>query len=193
MGQAGSANWTAMIDATEDILREEGFRALTSRRIAERLGVKQRLVYYYFVKMDDLIVEAFRRVSLRELARLREALSSPSPLQEIWQVSTHTLDPRLISEFMALANRIEELRVEVRYFVEESRRLQVEALTAALERNPGLSKLHPKVLAILGSSVVLNLLREQDLGVDLAHAGVLDLISGFLSRSAVSEAATTSM
>ena len=48
-----------MLDSAEDILREEGYGALTSRRVAERLGVKQRLVYYYFRTMDDLIAETF--------------------------------------------------------------------------------------------------------------------------------------
>lgn len=189
MGQPGSPNWTAMIDAAEDILREEGFRALTSRRIAEKVGFKQRLVYYYFRTMDDLVVEAFRRVSLRELARLGEAVHAEHPFQEIWDVSVHTLDPRLISEFMALANRIEALRTEVIHFIAESRRLQVQVISKALEQRPDLSELKPKALAMLGSSVALNILREQDLGIDLGHSGVLKLIAGFLARadSATSE------
>jgi len=172
-----------MIDAAEDILREEGYRALTSRRIAERVGFKQRLVYYYFRTMDHLIVEAFRRVSVRELARLSEAVQAEHPFREIWDISVHTLDPRLISEFMALANRIEPLRTEVIHFIAQSRRLQVEAIAKAVEQRPGLSRLKPTVLAMLGSSMALNLLREQDLGIDLGHAGVLELIAGFLSKA----------
>ena len=73
MGPPGSENWHAMLDGAEDILREEGHAALTSRRIADRIGVKQRLVYYYFRTMDDLIVEMFHRRSEMELTRLREA------------------------------------------------------------------------------------------------------------------------
>ena len=61
MGPAGSANWHAMLDGAEDILREQGYAALTSRAVAERIGVKQRLVYYYFRTMDDLFLAAFRR------------------------------------------------------------------------------------------------------------------------------------
>ena len=66
MGPKGSPIWSSMLDAAEVILCEEGYGALTSRRVAERIGVKQRLVYYYFRTMDELIVETFRRLSSRE-------------------------------------------------------------------------------------------------------------------------------
>ena len=133
MGPAGSVTWSAMLDGAEDILREEGYAALTSRRIAERIGVKQRLVYYYFRTMDDLIIETFRRLAVRELERLAGALASERPLREIWDVCIHTSDARLVSEFMALANRIDGLRTEVISFIKKSRRMQVAALSAALK------------------------------------------------------------
>src|ERR1700743_1817780 len=105
MGTPGSANWHAMLDGAESVLREEGYAALTSRRIAEVIGVKQRLVYYYFQTMDDLIVETFRRLSIRELERLRAAAASERPIRELWNICIHTSDAPLISEFTALANR----------------------------------------------------------------------------------------
>src|SRR6185437_16776645 len=86
MGPAGSTNWNAMLDAAEETLREEGYAALTSRRVGERVGVKQRLVYYYFQTMDDLIIEAFRRLSVREMSWLRSAVSSERPLRNVWDV-----------------------------------------------------------------------------------------------------------
>src|SRR3989442_11076547 len=92
MGPPGSDNWHAMLDGAEAILRDEGHAALTSRRVAEQIGVKQRLVYYYFHTMDDLIVETFRRLSDRELNRLRAARESELPLRKIWDVCVHTTD-----------------------------------------------------------------------------------------------------
>ena len=59
MGPSGSEVWHSILDGADDILREEGHAELTSRRIAERIGVKQRLVYYYFNTMDDLVVALF--------------------------------------------------------------------------------------------------------------------------------------
>jgi AcrR family transcriptional regulator len=181
MGPVGSANWHAMLDGAEDVLREEGYGALTSRRIAERVGVKQRLVYYYFQTMDDLIVEMFRRLSARELERLRAALASPQPLREIWDVCIHTSDARLISEFMALANHIADLRAEVIHFIDESRRMQVEALSAALTAKGGESALPPTVIAMIATSLALSLNREAELGTTQGHAEVIGVISGYLN------------
>lgn len=182
MGPAGSANWHAMLDGAEDILREEGYAELTSRRIAERIGVKQRLVYYYFQTMDDLIVEMFRRLSTRELQRLRQALSSDRPLHQIWNVCIHTTDARMISEFMALANRIDDLRAEVVRFIRESRAIQVEALASAFKRGSGKSPVPPVGLALLATSLALALNREAQLGVEDGHAEINALIGNFFAE-----------
>jgi AcrR family transcriptional regulator len=177
MGPVGSDNWHAMLDGAEDILREEGYAALTSRRVAERIGVKQRLVYYYFKTMDDLIVETFRRLSVRELERLRNAASSARPLREIWYICVHAADARLISEFTALANRIPALRSEVIAFIEESRRVQVMALAAAPAGNNNLQQsLPPLAASIIATSVALSLIREAALGTTNGHAAVTDVI-----------------
>jgi AcrR family transcriptional regulator len=181
MGPVGSDNWHAMLNGAEDILREEGYAALTSRRIAERIGVKQRLVYYYFKTMDDLIVETFRKLSARELERLRNAASSERPIREIWDVCIHTTDARLITEFMALANRIEALRSEVIAFIEESRRMQVLALSKALEAKKGGRTLPPIAAAIIATSVALSVTREAQLGTSTGHVTVLDAIARYLS------------
>lgn len=183
MGPPGSENWHAMLDGAEAILRDEGHVALTSRRVAERIGVKQRLVYYYFRTMDDLIVETFRRLSERELQRLRVAKEGDLPLRKIWDVCIHTTDARLVSEFMALAHRIDGLAKEVIHFVEESRAIQIEALAAAIERsNARASKVPPAGLALLATSVALSLTREDDLGIRTGHAEVMAVIENFLSE-----------
>jgi len=181
MGPPGSDNWHAMLDGAEQILREEGHGALTSRRVAEVIGVKQRLVYYYFRTMDDLITEMFRRASERELARLREACASDTPLRALWDIEVHTTDPRVISEFMALATRIDDLRSEVIHFIEESRRIQIDAILAALKRSSKSSRIPPPALAIIASSVALALTREAQLGVRLGHDDMSAVIDAFLT------------
>ncbi|HUD29989.1 MAG TPA: TetR/AcrR family transcriptional regulator [Novosphingobium sp.] len=180
MGPQGSEVWHSMLDGAEDLLREEGHAQLTSRRIAERIGVKQRLVYYYFHTMDDLVVALFRRLSERELKRLRAALASPHALREIWDTNVGSTDARLISEFMALANRIEDLRAEVIHFIEEARAIEIEAVEAALQRKGARSAIPAPALAIIASSVALALSRERQLGVSSGHEAVLEVVNGFL-------------
>ncbi|MEW9857023.1 TetR/AcrR family transcriptional regulator [Novosphingobium sp. M1R2S20] len=182
MGPPGSENWLAMLDGAEAILREEGHAALTSRRVAEQIGVKQRLVYYYFRTMDDLIIETFRRLSERELARLSKARASQRPVREIWDVCIHTTDARLVSQFMALAHRIPGLAQEVVHFIEESRRIQVEALAEALERSGQSPRLSAAGIALLATSVALAMTREGDLGITTGHEDVRALVGEFLSE-----------
>ncbi|VWX54249.1 TetR/AcrR family transcriptional regulator [Novosphingobium sp. 9U] len=176
MGPVGSDNWHAMLDGAETILREEGHAALTSRRIAEQIGVKQRLVYYYFRTMDDLIVETFRRMSARELARLSAARESAQPLREIWAVCVHTADARLVSQFMALAHRIDDLRREVVHFIDASRSIQVEAIAEAMERSGTKSRVSPAGLTLLATSVALAITRESALGITTGHHDVRTVI-----------------
>lgn len=183
MGAPGSASWNAILDSCEEILKEEGYGALTSRRIAEHMEIKQRLIYYYFKTMDDLIVRTFRRLAERDLQRLRKTLNSPRPLHELWHFCIHTADARLILEFMALANRIDELRSEVVVFIEESRRIQIAALQEAMTADASAGALSPAAVALFASSLGLLLIREAELGVTMGHVEVAAVIGRFLALS----------
>jgi AcrR family transcriptional regulator len=180
MGPAGSPVWHSMLDGTEEVLREEGYGALTSRRVAEATGVKQRLIYYYFETMDDLIVETFRRLATRDLERLRESLKANLPLRAIWERCVDNADTRLTAEFVALANRIEALRTEVIAYTEQTRTLIADALRGEGKGTPALP---PVAAAFLATSMAIALHREGALGVTMGHAEVLALIDGYLDRS----------
>jgi AcrR family transcriptional regulator len=182
MGPPGSATWNLILDGAEGILRDEGYAELTSRRIAERIGIKQRLVYYYFHTMEDIMVEAFRRLAKRELQRLESALRSELPLHEVWGVCIHTSDARLISEFMALANRSEGVRKEVIDYIERTRAIQVEALTKATRRKDGgVASLPPVAITFMATSIALALTREAQLGISMGHREIERLIASSLS------------
>ena len=182
MGPKGSDIWHAMLDAAEAVLRDEGYGALTSRRVAELTGVKQRLVYYYFETMDELIVETFRRLSARDLERSRQALASNHSLREIWDICVRTADTRMVQEFMALANRIESLQLEVREYIEESRKLHVAALTRAMGGSDLAKSISPAAAAIFATSAALAMHREVQVGVTAGHADVISVIDAFIAR-----------
>ncbi len=57
---------------------EEGYAAVTSRRVAAQAGLKPQLVHYYFRTMDDLFLAAYRRRAEQGLERLAQALASRS-------------------------------------------------------------------------------------------------------------------
>jgi AcrR family transcriptional regulator len=174
-----------MLDGAESILKEEGYAALTSRRLAERVGLRQQLVYYYFRTMDDLIVEAFRRLAKRDLERLKGVLASDRPLHSLWDQFSHPGDARLISEFMALAHRSDGVKKEVIEFIEESRRMQSAAIARAIKaakKKSGVTALHPRAITFLATSVTLALTRESALGIGSAHAEVEALMEHCLDE-----------
>jgi AcrR family transcriptional regulator len=183
MGPVNSATWSLLLDGAENILKEEGYASLTSRRIAERVGIKQQLTYYYFRTMDELTVEAFRRLSKRELARLETALSSDLPLHEFWSVCSNTRDARLISEFMALAHRSEGVKNEVVDFIERSRRMQARAIAKSIKnlKKSGIAALPPVAITFLTTSISLALTRESALGITTAHREINALVRQCLS------------
>jgi AcrR family transcriptional regulator len=184
MGPVNSATRSRLLDGAESILQEEGYASLTSRRIAERVGIKQQLTYYYFRTMDELMVEAFRRLSKREIARLENALSSDLPLHEFWRVCSNTSDARLISEFMALAHRSEGVKIEVVEFIEKSRQMQSRALAKSikhLRRQSGIAALSPVAITFLTTSIALALTRESALGITSAHKQIAALVKQCLS------------
>ena len=69
IGAEDSATRAQLLDAAEQLLLEEGYAAVTSRRVAAKAGLKPQLVHYYFRTMDDLFVEVFRRRAEANLAR----------------------------------------------------------------------------------------------------------------------------
>lgn len=181
MGPKGSDIWLSMLDAAETILQDQGYGELTSRSVAEKVGVKQRLVYYYFQTMDDLIVETFRRLALREIARCENAVASNHSLRETWNVFTAAADTKLVSEFMALANRSEPLRQEVTSHIATTRKLQIAAFEKALAVSGRKTSLAPSAAVMIANAAALAMQREAGLGLTTGHAEVLAAIEGFIA------------
>ncbi len=61
---------------------EEGYAAVTSRRVAAEAGLKPQLVHYYFRTMDDLFIEVFRRRAEENLDRFERAIAEDGSLAE---------------------------------------------------------------------------------------------------------------
>lgn len=183
MGPQDSATSNALLDATERVLRDEGYAAATSRRIAAEAGVKQQLVYYYFRTMDELLLAAFRRRVERALARLRENIASDEPIQAIWKALTSTVDGKLVFEFVALANHHDGIREEVARYMAESRRMEAEAIARQFkEQGIDAGPVTPAAAAFLMYCVSLILRREAATGITEGHDDVLALMGWALKR-----------
>src|SRR4029077_6207565 len=78
----------ALIEATAQILLDEGYAAATSRRGGAKAGGKPALVHYYFPSMDDLFVAVLRDKAETNLQHQRDAIAEAKPLHALWQLSS---------------------------------------------------------------------------------------------------------
>ncbi len=176
IGTERSKTRSQLLDAAEALMRAEGYAAVTSRRLAAHAGLKPQLVHYYFRTMDDLFVDLFNRVAEQYLARQRELLAAPDPLQALWEISLDHDRGVLTMEFIALANHRKMLRVAIAEFGERSRQIQSEILRRVLaEKNIDAGKWPPQAMAFMLECIARAMVMETVLGISSGHTDMLAL------------------
>src|SRR5580700_10365772 len=141
MGPQSAATGAALMDATEAVMREEGYAAVTSRRVAERAGVNQQTVYYYF-----------------------------QTLHALWHTSSDPFDAALTMEYLALANHNEMIRLETIEFGERIRRMEVDKLAERISRTSPDPQAASPFAVIMAITYVAHLLGfEATLGLRGGH------------------------
>jgi AcrR family transcriptional regulator len=160
----------AILDAAQQIMLEEGYAAVSSRRVADRAGVNSALLYYYFGTMDDLFIALFRRGADQTFRRQTEALSSAQPLWALWEVIHDRSHTALTMEFVALANHRKSIRSEITNSSQRFRKMHLDAVSEILEKHRGQVLTHsPETLILLMSSVSRFLLMEEAFDVHTGH------------------------
>lgn len=183
IGGPDAKNRGVLLDAAEQLMMEDGYAAVTSRRVAERAGLKPQLVHYYFRTMDDLFIEVFRRMSKLGLEAHAEVLTSEQPLWAMWEFGSDPHVARLTMEFMGLANHRKALRAEIAVFADQFRAQQVEVMEVALRRyGYEVADVPPVVWAVFATSVSRVLVLEQSLGISFGHTEMLSFCEDWLRR-----------
>src|SRR3954454_13364486 len=168
----------ALIDATAQIILEEGYAAATSRRVAAQAGVKPALVHYYFPSMDDLFVAVLRDKAESNLQRQRQAMAESEPLHALWQLSS-AHDAQLFTEFLAMANHRKAIRSEIVAYAMRFRDLEEGVVTLALKaRGIDLELFPPVVMSMIMGGLARMVLHEQGLGITRGH----DQATAFIER-----------
>ena len=103
-------------------------------------------------------------------------------LTDVRTAGDRLADARMVAEFMALANRSDSLRKEVVNYIQESRRMQVDALNKAMPAAEAEGHLPSVALAIFATSAALTLHRESGIGLRVGHDQVLQAISRFIDQ-----------
>ncbi len=173
---------SAIIDATIEIMRSEGYAAISSRRIAAAAGLKSKLVHYYFKTMDELFLAVYKRFEDEHFAQLTRVLASRKPLRALWQFSMDSTNTAMTLELNALATHRRMLRTEIARASQRLRLLQSAVIGRAVEEagNRG-AQLPPMVLSILTLAVSRLLAMDAVLGVDSGHDETLLWIDAFIA------------
>lgn len=171
LGAPDAKNRGVLMDAAEELMLEQGWAAVTSRRVAERAGLKPQLVHYYFRSMDELFLELFRRRADQGLETLAQVLNSDRPLHALWKFSTDAAAARFTMEFVGLANHRPAIRAEVARYSEQFRAAQTEALGRMLEGyGVDMDRFPAEVLSVLMTGAARMVVLEQALGMTAGHA-----------------------
>jgi TetR/AcrR family transcriptional regulator, regulator of autoinduction and epiphytic fitness len=159
-----------LLEATAQIMHDEGYAAATSRRVAARAGIRQPLVHYYFPTMDDLFLAVLREGAEVALEQMRAMLADDNPLRALWAINS---DPRrtvLNTEFMALANHRKTIGAELKEYAERARDMETAAVTLVLRAHGiDLDTHQPIVISMLVAQIARSLCNEDAVGVTLGH------------------------
>jgi AcrR family transcriptional regulator len=175
MGVEGSKVRTRFVDAAEELLRDEGYLAISARRVASQAGLKTQLLYYYFRTMDDLILAVVQRINERRLQRFEEALASNDPLRAIWDLNSDPSSAALSAELTSIASHREAIRAEIVRSAQHFRRLQIEA-AARLLPNRDEAEWPAAGIVMIAAALARTLVIEQALGLTEGHEDAISIV-----------------
>jgi AcrR family transcriptional regulator len=95
----------AILDAAEGVMRDDGYAAVTTRRVSERAGVNLGLIHYHFVTMGELFLGLFQRTDDQHLARYDHVLGAEHPLRALWEVYSDATLSRILADVGVDAGR----------------------------------------------------------------------------------------
>jgi TetR/AcrR family transcriptional regulator len=180
IGAEDSSTRAQLLDAAEQLLLEDGYAAVTSRRVAAKAGLKPQLVHYYFRTMDDLFLAVFRRRADEGFAQFARALEEKRSLRTIWN-SLNTGPGTFTLEFVALANHRKAIRAEIASYAERFRTLQLDAISSILAARGTLPEgITPEVVLVGMAGVAQLVSLERALGVSGGHEQALAFVEQYL-------------
>lgn len=189
LGTESARNRQLLVEAAERLMVEEGAAAITSRKVAEKAGLKMPLVYYYFHTMDDLIVEVMREHAARRLKGFVRALAAKDPFKALWEMNRDRSFANFNTELLALANQRERVRAELVTRAREFRALQIEAVDRLLaERGVDREQVPAGAIVTIIGALTRAMAQDRAYGVDDGYDEAVALVHKALEWLAAKEA-----
>ena len=183
IGAENSETWTQILAAAEQVIRDEGYAAASTRRVAIRGGLKPSLVHYYFPTTDDLFLAVFRRGAAQSDEMIEKALSSEDPLRALWRFFADPSRTTLALEFVALANHRKVIGAEIARHSEAMRARQVGLLEQLIgERLAASGGGTPAGFSLVLAGIGRALVMEGEMGIRAGHADARAFVDAWLDR-----------
>lgn len=176
LGREDSATRTRLLDATQQLMVEAGFAAVTSRRIAERVGLTHQSVFYYFGSLDELFIALIHRNGEEFRARLRSTMETDSPIRALWTIACDRESAVIELELKAMSVHNDKVRAAMAENLQAFRRIAVEHLSARLPDRwagePAVAWALVTVLEGVGRHLVL----DESLAMTEGHSETLAIV-----------------
>lgn len=167
----GQERSEAILDATEQLLVEEGHAALTLRGVAQRAGIRLGNLQYYFATREELVRALLARILERATAQVEARVGGAAASSRTLDTALEPLledqkDPdsyRLFYDLWAMAAREPTIAAELRAFYAR----YIDAVAQRLrEASPGLGRAETRARAELLVALLegLSLFRSGTLG-----------------------------
>ena len=160
----------ALIEAAIAALRESGFAGASARRIAQRAGCNQALVFYHFGSVNELLIAALEEVSARRMAAYRDLLDRSGTLAEliagaraVFEADLDAGHVTVLTEMISGAQSVPGLGERVAAVLAPWRDFAAEAVRGVLAASPVAQLLpadeaaHAVVAGLLGLEMLANL------------------------------------
>ena len=170
-----------ILDATEELMVEDGYAAVSSRRIAQAIGINPATIHYYYPTTDDLFVALHRRMTDQQNAGMEAVLAADDPLNALWEFQSGWKQTALGVEFLALSNH----RKNIQAVLAEATNTARIQLASALERGVGEAlggsiDVAPIALATMILAVARTLANEERVGITQGHREVREFVEKVL-------------
>lgn len=171
-----------ILQATKELLAEAGWNRTTTRKVAERAGVNNALVHYYFGTKRALLLQAATDVLFAEFGGAFEALEAGGDLARgvraaldwLAQSGPGGASSRVVAELTLQAMHDPALQESLQAMLRDFR-----AGVAAMAVDEGLSERHAKglatILAALLDGLYLHALLDRELDLGAAAAALAPL------------------
>jgi AcrR family transcriptional regulator len=174
---------TLILDTTERLMVNEGYAAVTSRRVAQELGINGATVHYYYPTTDDLFIALHKRMTERQLSEFVQVLAAEDPIGALWTFQSGWAQSALGVEFLALANHRKSIRDVLAGTTEKARDVQ----TGALDRISSQSAIDPAILPPIALTTILmaiarTLANEERVGITRGHDEVRAFVEWALAN-----------